>query len=79
MGTASDRYAAWRDQIYTVKRYAGQVTRRTKSVGCKTFMEEVLPVESVDEYFRHFRCLKRSERVDLGICDNGSVLNRMDV
>jgi len=58
MGTASDRYAGWIGQIYSGQRYAGNINRRSKKIGGKTFVEEVLPVESVEEYFRHFRILE---------------------
>lgn len=58
MGTASDRYAGWIGQIYSGRRYPGQIKRRQKRVGGKNFVEEVLPVESVEEYFRHFRVLE---------------------
>ncbi len=58
MGTASDRYAGWIGQIYSEDRYTGRITRRTKKVGGKAFVEEVLPVESVEEYFQHFRVLE---------------------
>jgi uncharacterized protein YecE (DUF72 family) len=58
MGTASDRYAGWIGQIYTPGRYEGRVTRRTNTVGGKSFVEVVLPVESVEEYFEHFRVLE---------------------
>ena len=59
MGTASDRYAGWMGQIYTPERYAaGQITRRSHTVGGKAFVEAVLPVASVEEYFDHFRVLE---------------------
>jgi len=58
MGTASDRYAGWIGQIYSVDRYSGKIKSRTKKVGGKSFIEEVLPVESVEEYFQHFRILE---------------------
>ena len=58
MGTASDRYAGWVGQIYSTDRYFGRTTRRSKKVGGKNFVEEVLPVESVEEYFQHFRTLE---------------------
>ena len=58
MGTASDRYAGWIGQIYTNERYQGRITRRTNTVGGKSFIEEVLPVESVEEYFEHFPLLE---------------------
>ncbi len=57
-GTASDRYAGWLGQIYTPERYRGKITRRTKKVGRKNFVEQVLPVESVVEYFEHFSVLE---------------------
>ncbi len=58
MGTASDRYVGWIGQIYSAERYIKGITRRAKSVGGKSFVEEVLPVESVEEYFQHFRVLE---------------------
>jgi len=58
MGTASDRYAGWIGQIYSRQRYEGNINRRSKMVGGKSFVEEVLPVESVEEYFSHFRVLE---------------------
>jgi len=58
MGTASDRYAGWIGQIYSGERYANKIGKRSKRVGGKTFVEEVLPVASVEEYFRHFRVLE---------------------
>src|SRR4030065_2905903 len=58
IGTASDRYAAWIGQIYSQDRYAGRITKRTKIVGGNTFVEEVLPVDSVEEYFTHFQVLE---------------------
>jgi uncharacterized protein YecE (DUF72 family) len=58
MGTASDRYAGWRGQIYSADRYQGRLTQRTKVVGEQTFSEEVLPVDSVAEYFEHFPVLE---------------------
>jgi uncharacterized protein YecE (DUF72 family) len=45
-------------QIYTEGRYTGRITKRTKKVGGKSFPEEVLPVESVREYFEHFNILE---------------------
>ena len=56
VGTASDRYAGWLGQIYSENRY--KISRRKKKVGGKAFEEEVLPVESVAEYFRHFSILE---------------------
>jgi hypothetical protein len=58
IGTASDRCAAWIGQIYSQDRYAGRITKRTKIVGGNTFVEEVLPVDSVEEYFAHFQVLE---------------------
>jgi len=58
LGTASDRYAGWLGQIYTPERYVGRITKRSHDVGGKTFAEEVLPVESVAEYFDHFRVVE---------------------
>jgi len=58
IGTATDRYAGWTGQIYTAGRYEGRVTKRTHEVGGRPFIEEVLPVESVEEYFEHFGALE---------------------
>ena len=58
MGTASDRYAGWIGQIYTKERYEGRISRRTNKVGGKSFVEETLPVDSVEEYFEHFSVLE---------------------
>jgi hypothetical protein len=58
IGTASDRYAGWIGQIYSKDRYEGWITRRTKVIAGKTFIEEVLPVDSVGEYFEHFPVLE---------------------
>jgi uncharacterized protein YecE (DUF72 family) len=55
---ASDRYAGWMGQIYSEDRYKGQITHRTHTVGGKAFVEGVLPVESVSEYFDHFPVLE---------------------
>ena len=58
IGTASDRYAGWLGQIYSQDRYQGRITKRTKIIGGKSFIEEVLPVDSVAEYFEHFTVLE---------------------
>ena len=58
IGTASDRYAGWIGQIYSEGRYEKGITRRSHKVGDKTFNEETLPVESVEEYFEHFPLLE---------------------
>jgi len=57
-GTASDRYAGWTGQIYTPGRYEGRITSRRKKLGGRTYEEKVLPVECVEEYFRHFGVLE---------------------
>lgn len=54
LGAASDRYAGWLGQVYTADRYAGRLTRRTHKVGGKSYVEQVLPVDSVSEYYEHF-------------------------
>ncbi|MDY0041183.1 MAG: DUF72 domain-containing protein [Desulforhabdus sp.] len=58
LGTASDRYAGWIGQIYPEDQYKDRISRRTNRVGGKSFQEQVLPVESVAEYFQHFRVLE---------------------
>ncbi len=58
IGTASDRYAGWIGQIYSEGRYEKGITRRSHKVGDNTFDEEILPVESVEEYFQHFPLLE---------------------
>ncbi len=58
LGTASDRYAGWLGQIYTPGRYPGRITRRVRRLGGRSFVEAVLPVESVREYFEHFEVLE---------------------
>ena len=58
VGTASDRYAGWIGQIYARDRYEGRITKRTKVMAGKSFVEEVLPVDSVAEYFEHFPILE---------------------
>lgn len=58
IGTTSDRYAGWLGQIYSEEKYSGRITRRTTTVGGKTFTEEVLPVDSVIEYYDHFSVLE---------------------
>ena len=58
IGTASDRYAGWMDQIYTRKHYEAQISKRSKKVGGHSFQEATLPVESVTEYFQHFSVLE---------------------
>lgn len=58
LGTASDRYKGWIGQIYSGRLYSERINRRSKKIRTKTFVEEVLPVESVKEYFRHFSVLE---------------------
>jgi uncharacterized protein YecE (DUF72 family) len=58
IGTASDRYAGWLGQIYSQDRYQGRITKRTKVIAGKSFTAEVLPVDSVEEYFSHFSVLE---------------------
>lgn len=58
IGTASDRYAGWMGTIYSPQRYANRITRRSHRVGNKSFVEEVLPVDSVEEFFQHFSVLE---------------------
>jgi uncharacterized protein YecE (DUF72 family) len=58
VGTASDRYAGWLGQIYSPKRYEGRIQQRTNRVGGRPFIEKVLPVDSVEEYFEHFSVLE---------------------
>ena len=58
IGTASDRYAGWIGQIYSEERYRNRISARSHTVGGQSFREEVLPVESVEEYFQHFSVLE---------------------
>jgi hypothetical protein len=58
MGTASDRYAGWMGQIYSPERYKDKITTRVNRVGKKSFKEKILPVDSIAEYFLHFRVLE---------------------
>lgn len=58
LGTASDRYAGWLGQVYSRERFHDRITSRTKTVGGTRYREDVLPVESVSEYFEHFRILE---------------------
>jgi len=54
IGTASDRYAGWIGQIYSRDRYENKIKSRSKKLAGKSFQEDVLLVESVEEYFQHF-------------------------
>ncbi len=58
VGTASDRYAGWLDQIYPSETWADQVQTRQKKLEGGTFEERMLPVESVRDYFEHFGVLE---------------------
>ncbi len=58
MGTASDRYVGWLGQIYNPERYKGRTQKRERKLGQKSFPEEVLPVDSLQEYFQHFGVLE---------------------
>ncbi len=58
LGTASDRYKGWIGQIYSERLYRGKIKSRTNKVGRGTFKNEVLPTDSVREYFEHFRVLE---------------------
>jgi len=58
IGMASDRYTGWIGQIYSEGRYEKEIKHRTHKIGEKSFTEEVLPVESVEEYFEHFPILE---------------------
>ena len=58
LGTASDRYAGWIGQIYSKGKYDNRLSRRPKVIKGKTFSEELLPVDSLVEYFEHFSILE---------------------
>lgn len=58
LGTASDRYAGWLGQIYSKERYEKRTSRRPKVIKGKTFTEETLPVDSLEEYYEHFSILE---------------------
>jgi uncharacterized protein YecE (DUF72 family) len=58
LGTASDRYAGWIGQIYSKEKYDKRISRRPKVIKGKTFSEEILPVDSLEEYFEHFSILE---------------------
>ncbi len=58
IGTMSDRYAGWLDQIYPSEKYSGRITQRSKKMSGKSFVENVLPVESLTDYFEHFPVLE---------------------
>lgn len=53
MGTASDRYATWRGQIYT-PRWDDQIKKSKKTLKGKKYDVEQVPIDSVEEYYEHF-------------------------
>lgn len=54
LGSASDRYAAWIDQVYPRDVWAGEVVSKPKRIGNKTLDDRLLPVASAEDYFLHF-------------------------
>jgi len=48
----------WIGQIYTEGRYPKGIIQRTHKVGDKTFIEKVLPIDSVQEYLSTFPVLE---------------------
>jgi hypothetical protein len=58
LGTASDRYAGWIGQIYSKERYDQPISHRPNVIKGKTFTEEILPMDSLEEYFEHFSILE---------------------
>jgi uncharacterized protein YecE (DUF72 family) len=58
VGTASDRYCGWIAQIYSQDLYEGRIISRSHKIGGKSFRERILPVDSVREYFEHFRVVE---------------------
>jgi uncharacterized protein YecE (DUF72 family) len=58
IGMANDRCGGWIGQIYSEGRYAQGMIHRTHKIRERSFTEEVLPVESVEEYFEHFPILE---------------------
>jgi len=58
LGTASDRYIGWMGQIYSREKYLQRISPRSKVIKEKTFTEEILPVDSLEEYFEHFSILE---------------------
>ena len=72
MGTASDRYAGWVGQVYSSHRFGGKISVRSRTLGGKVFKEEVVPVESVQEYFEHFSVLELDFTFYRPLLDNNS-------
>ena len=56
-GTASDRYAGWIGQIYP-EDYRTRISKRRRKLGKRTFEEQTVPVESVNDFFQHFDVLE---------------------
>jgi hypothetical protein len=75
IGTASDRYKGWIGQIYSEGFYRDKIISRVNRVGMKSFREEVLPVESVREYFQHFRVLEIDYTFYAPLIENGNPTN----
>ncbi len=71
IGTASDRYRGWTGQIYSEELYNKQITSRTKRVGTRSFREQVLPIDSVKEYFQHFSVLEIDYTFYAPLIENG--------
>jgi hypothetical protein len=40
-------------------RYVGRITKRTNRVGGKIYEEEILPIDSLSEYFEYFEILEK--------------------
>ncbi|MBN2468057.1 MAG: DUF72 domain-containing protein [Deltaproteobacteria bacterium] len=76
IGAASDRYAGWIGQVYSRGRYDRSITRRSHRVGAHSFVEEVLPVESVGEFFVHFAVLEIDYTFYRPLVDRGGKPNR---
>ncbi|MDR3557587.1 MAG: DUF72 domain-containing protein [Syntrophobacteraceae bacterium] len=72
IGTASDRYKGWLGQIYAEELYKDRITSRVKRVGKCGFREEVLPVDSVREYFQHFKTLEIDYTFYAALLENGA-------
>ena len=53
MGTASDRYASWRGQIYS-PRWDDEIKKSKKTLAGKKYDVEQVPIDSIEEYYEHF-------------------------
>ncbi len=58
LGTASDRYAAWLNQIYPLDVWGDRIDTRVRKTSKGNFEERTLPVASVEDYFQHFNVLE---------------------